>query len=210
MNLSHDWKQSNIQTFWGEIAACHHLVQFYENERVFIETLEGFAGSGFLTGESVVVVATPAHLLALNSRLKNQGFQLEALISKQQYIPVDAEQLLQKLLPKTKLVKNLLSEFTSGILCTASRNGRKLRIFGEMVALLWASGRSKEAIELEHFWCDFLEEHEVSVYCAYPESGFTDDDGLPLKEIFSSHSTVIGGWSKPSTEIYYKPALVNN
>ena len=210
MNLSHDWKQSNIQTFWGEIAACHHLVQVYENERVFIETLEGFAGSGFLTGESVVVVATPAHLSALNSRLKNQGFQLEALINKQQYIPVDAEQLLGKLLTKMKLDKKLLAEFTSGILRTASQRGRKLRIFGEMVALLWASGQSKEAIELEHLWCDFLEEHEVCVYCAYPESGFANDDGLPLKEICSSHSTLIGGWPKPSTEIYYKQALADN
>ena len=206
MNLSHDWKQSNIQTFWGEIAAFHHLVQVYENERVFIETLEGFAGSGFLTGESVAVVATPAHLSVLNSRLKNQGFQLEALINKQQYFPVDAEQLLRKLIPKTKLNTTFLSEFTSGILDNASRSGRKLRIFGEMVALLWARGQSKEAIALEHLWCDFLlKEHSVCVYCAYPESGFTYDDGLPLKEICSSHSSLIGGWPKPSTEIYYKP-----
>lgn len=209
MNLSHDWKQSNIQTFWGEIAACHHLVQVYENERVFIETLEGFAGSGFLTGESVVVIATPAHLSALNSRLKNQGFQLEALINKQQYIPVDAEQLLQKLSPKTTLEKKFLSEFISDLLSSASRSGRKVRIFGEMVAMLWGKGQTEEAIELERLWCDFREEHRVCVYCAYPESGFTDDEGLLLKEICSSHSTLIGGWPKPSTEIFYKPALVD-
>lgn len=41
-----NWKNTNIQVFWGEIAPCDHLIQIYENESHFLNTLEGFAGSG--------------------------------------------------------------------------------------------------------------------------------------------------------------------
>ena len=61
-----EWKNSNIQVFWGEIAPCDHVVQIYENDTVFLNTLEGFAGSGLLSGDSVIIIATKEHLSSLN------------------------------------------------------------------------------------------------------------------------------------------------
>src|SRR4026207_684549 len=89
-----EWETSNIQVFWGEIAPCDHLVQVYENEKIFLDTLEGFAGTGFLANDSVVIIATSKHLDALNSRLRSQGFDLNALIEADHYIPIDAQDLL--------------------------------------------------------------------------------------------------------------------
>ena len=92
------WETSNIQVFWGEIAPCDHLVQVYENEKIFLDTLEGFAGTGFLANDSVVIIATSTHLTSLNARLRSQGFDLSTLIESDQYIPIDAEDLLSILL----------------------------------------------------------------------------------------------------------------
>ena len=68
-----EWENSNIQFFWGEIAPCDHLIQIYENEKILLDTLEGFAGAGILAGDSVVIVATASHLQSLNERLRKQG-----------------------------------------------------------------------------------------------------------------------------------------
>ena len=39
------------EVFWGEISPCEHLVQFYEEDGVFLDTLEGFVGGGLRAGE---------------------------------------------------------------------------------------------------------------------------------------------------------------
>ncbi|MGZ4118644.1 MAG: MEDS domain-containing protein, partial [Bacteroidia bacterium] len=89
-----DWKNSNIQVFWGEIAPCDHLVQIYENDKYFLDTLEGFAGCGLISGDSVVIIATKTHLRELDQRLRKQGFDLDNLIKENQYIPLDAHEAL--------------------------------------------------------------------------------------------------------------------
>lgn len=55
--------------FWGEISPCEHLVQIYQDEDVFLDSLEGFIAGGIQAGDGVVVIATPMHLASLNERL---------------------------------------------------------------------------------------------------------------------------------------------
>ena len=57
------------QVFWGEIAPCEHIAQFYENDGVLIDTLTGFVAGGLERGESTIVIATPDHLRSLEERL---------------------------------------------------------------------------------------------------------------------------------------------
>ena len=37
---------SGIEVFWGEIPPCDHLIQIYNDDAVFLDTLEGFAAGG--------------------------------------------------------------------------------------------------------------------------------------------------------------------
>ena len=76
-----------MTAFWGEIAPCDHILQIYETDDEFITTLEGFVTSGFISGESVVVIATTDHLKALNDRLRKKGFDLFSLTLQDHYIP---------------------------------------------------------------------------------------------------------------------------
>jgi len=43
-----------------------------------------------------------------------------------------------------------------------------LRAYGEMVGLLWNTGKYSGAIRLEKFWNKFLESNSFSLFCAYP------------------------------------------
>src|SRR5882757_4636457 len=64
------------EVFWGEIAPTEHLVHLYSNEKAFGDLLERFVAGGLLTYESVIVIATEAHLTALNERLVARGINL--------------------------------------------------------------------------------------------------------------------------------------
>jgi hypothetical protein len=135
-----DWEKSNLQIFWGEIAPCDHVVQIYENDHTFLNSLEGFIGSGLIAGDSTIIIATPEHRIALEERLANQGFDLNALKACDRYIALDAEETLATFMVNNWPDENLFVEFITSVLNRAQKSNRKIRAFGEMVALLWQKG----------------------------------------------------------------------
>ena len=74
----------------------------------------------------------------------------------------------------------------------AGAGSRRVRVYGEMVALLWAAGETAAAIALEGFWNDLAETHEFALLCAYPMSAFKDAAGAAAFEhVCATHATVI-------------------
>ena len=201
-----EWNTSNMQVFWGEIAPCEHLVQIYDSDKIFLDTLEGFTGSGFLANETVVVIATSQHLEALNDRLFYQGFNVNDLISSNQYMPIDASDLLSAFLVNNWIDENIFNSFISGLIDRAGRRNNKIRAFGEMVAILWERGLYGPTIQLEKLWNQLHSRSEFTLFCAYPKVGFTQSASESLETICKQHGKVIDGQARPATEIYYKSA----
>ena len=200
------WDTSNMQVFWGEIAPCHHLVQIYDNDKIFLDTLEGFTGSGFLANETVVVIATSQHLDALNQRLSAQGFDLNKLINSNRYIPVDAANLLSAFLVNDWIDEKIFHGFIKSMLDHARQGNNKIRAFGEMVAILWERGLYPATIQLEKLWNELHSRSEFTLFCAYPKIGFTQCARDSIDTICRQHGKVIDGRARPATEIYYKSA----
>jgi hypothetical protein len=193
MDINNEWKKTEASIFWGEIAPCDHVVQIYESEDAFTSLLSDFVREGFTGDDCVIVIATASHLDQLNSKLTAEGFNLESLHEKDQYIPLDAEETLTKFMvndwPDERKFNILLNE-----LFTKARNQkRQVRAFGEMVALLWAKGNNGATIHLEHLWNKFAHTHAFSLFCAYPKSGFTEDPVTSIKNICNQHSKLITG-----------------
>jgi hypothetical protein len=202
-----NWKESNLQVFWGEIAPCDHIVQIYENDKVFMDTLEGFVGSGFLAGDSVVVIATGEHLGLLIGRLINQGFDISELISSDQFIPLEATVTLSKFMNNKYPDEDRFHQVVTGIIKRAQKNDRKVRAFGEMVAILWQQGHNGATVQLENLWNQLHGKNDFSLFCAYPKIGFTQNAAESIQKICACHSRVISGEAKPSTDIYYRSAV---
>ena len=78
MSTEHDEQQSAVKAFWAEIPPSEHLVQIYEEDSVVLDALEGFIGGGLRAGDGVLVIATAAHLHALEERLTAQGVDVGA------------------------------------------------------------------------------------------------------------------------------------
>jgi hypothetical protein len=98
MNLQpeNDLSRVKANVFWGELTVSEHVVQVYEHEQIFLETLTGFTGAGVNAGDAVIVIATDAHLAALNKRLQSHGLHVGSLIAENRYIPLNAEQTLAR------------------------------------------------------------------------------------------------------------------
>src|SRR4051812_30470289 len=78
----------------SETPFCEHLVHFYMEEEVFLDLLEGFIIGSLRARESVVVIATAAHLHALDRRLAAHPLHIGSARAHDRYIPLNAEETL--------------------------------------------------------------------------------------------------------------------
>src|SRR6185503_1640117 len=127
MNDGYDCQSSNTEDFWGEISPVNHSVQIYANDEVFLSTLEGFVSAGLQAGESVIVIATAAHRLALQKRLRECGIDVEAASARDQYIALDARGALATFIVNEWPDDALFKRFVGELLTRAHTNSRRVR-----------------------------------------------------------------------------------
>lgn len=172
-----------------ELSRSEHFVQIYESESVFLESLDSFVTAGLVAGDCVIAIATQPHRNALEARLSERGIDLTTVRSQDRYIPLDAEETLARFLVGESPDPGLFSDVVMELLHRGK--GRRVRLFGEGVALLWAQGNHDASIQLEYLWNRVCETEPLSVFCAYPRTGFTLDDFASVKRICELHSKVI-------------------
>lgn len=66
-----------------------------------------------------------------------------------------------------------------------------MRVFGEMVSLLWEQGNVAGALNLEDLWNELSESIRFKLFCAYPTHIFGRRNAAPLHAICERHSHVI-------------------
>jgi hypothetical protein len=176
---------------WAEMGPSEHLVQFYEDDDTFLDTLEGFVADGLRLGESVVVIATAVHLSALNRRLTKRSANIVRAMHSERYLALDAQAMLSLFMVDGWPDEELFNSFVTRILSRSKHEGGRVRAFGEMVAILWAEGNSAATVALERLWTDLCAVQDFMLLCAYPKCGFADESCPSLRQICDSHSRVI-------------------
>jgi hypothetical protein len=119
-------------------------------------------------------------------------------------LPVDAEQMLSKFMVNDWPDETLFMSTVSDLIVRAKMDNRHVRAFGEMVAILWAKGQVGATVRLEHLWNKFCETQAFCLFCAYPQSGFTQDASESVMHICGAHSKMIAGFGQSKTDIFYK------
>ncbi len=119
------------------------------------------------------MIATKAHRDGLTQRLKTQGVDTAGPIEQGRYILLDAAETLSKFLlqgwPDAECFAELMGKTIVRARTAAEGENPGIFAFGEMVALLWAEGKSGAAIRLEHLWNDLAETHAFSLRCSVPD-----------------------------------------
>jgi hypothetical protein len=207
LQVNKDWEHTSIKNFWGELAPYEHVVQFYENDEAFLELLFGFVLGGIDSGDCTIVIATPPHLDFLHLKLKTRNLDPADLARRNLFIALDADTSLSEFMVSDWPDEKLFTDFVSLLISKAKLSNQKVRAFGEMVALLWAKGQIDATVRLEYLWNKFCDNKSLALFCAYPQSGFTQDARESIDHICGTHAKLISGVVQSKTEVFYKDIL---
>ena len=173
-----------------------HLVQLYSDDNVLLDVLCRFIGGAIAVGDAGIVIATKAHHDGFAVRLKARGLDTAKATSQGRYVPVDAKELLPRIMVNGQVDERHFTEII-GDLLTRARDATdckdaRIAVFGELVALLWADGKPQEALRIEQLWNGLARSHDFSLLCAYPIAGFDNDRHIePFLKMCAQHSGVI-------------------
>ncbi|OBB96494.1 hypothetical protein A5782_05005 [Mycobacterium sp. 852002-40037_SCH5390672] len=159
------------------------MVHVYTDDTHLLETLAGFISHGLSQSESVVVVATAQHLAAI-SRMLDPGSRLDA----ETLVLLDAAEILRKFMREGAPDPAAFEATIGGIVDAAVSGGRPVRVYGEMVAVLWDQGNATGALALEALWNDLAATRQFYLMCAYPSTSFDDGSLQALNSMCQLHS----------------------
>jgi len=177
---------------WSQTSESDHLVQFYESDRYLADSVAGFIGEGLEAGGSGIVIATRPHRTAVLKRLRTRRLDVAGLRKRGRLVVLDAADTLAQIMVGGSPDPGRFDRVTGPAIARAARGRRRVRAFGEMVALLWAAGNRAAAIRLEELWTDLGKAHAFALYCAYPLNGVGHADlAGSFADVCGCHSQVL-------------------
>jgi hypothetical protein len=181
--MSYEDPQSVSNPWVSRMPPHHHAVQFYRTDASLIYTVSAFLREGLRLCETVVVVATPGH----QAELQNALFSTFDLPAYGRYLCFDASESLSQLTIKGWPDEDLFKEVIGNMLDSITTH-EPLRVYGEMVALLWAGGKYAAAIRLEQLWNRIGAQIPLSLLCGYPIASFQGADDPHVRLLCDLHS----------------------
>ena len=168
-----------------------HYVHFHENGPELVDGICRFLHPALRPGHAGIVVATPAHLAGVRERASIFGLDLEAAEANGQFVPLDAEELLSRIMLDGLPDHKRFNVIVQGLLQKTSETYPYLHIYGEMVALLWQKGNEMGTHLLEELWNNLGRMRPFSLLCGYPKSAFdSDEHANSFARICNAHSHV--------------------
>ncbi len=157
-----------------------HIVYPYTDEALVGQAVALFAGAGLRNGEGVVLVMTAAHRdLYHAAGLRAEGYDVESFQCSGRLVCILAEDLLTRFMrdgvPDEDLFGDAVEKLIATCRASTGSSTGQVRVFGEMVSLLWNSNLGA-TISLEEMWNKVIDRNSVSLMCTYALNG---RDGIP-------------------------------
>jgi hypothetical protein len=170
-----------------------HVVHFYDGDAELIDSVGRYLAEALNGGATVIVVATAAHRSAVETWLRSRGFDVSAARDRRTFLALDAARTMGRFVISDRPDPDGFEKVIGGLIRQAAATGRPVRVYGEMVALLWAAGHVNAAIELEALWNDLSDRLQFTLFCGYPRPIVSGrEHELALSEVRELHSAVIG------------------
>lgn len=181
---------------WGEFlrgaGARAHGVQVYAEPAELADSVAAYVAAGFDRDDPALLVVTPANLELFEERLEARGWDVRAAEADGLLFVADAEQTLDEILDMNGELDGRFDEAVDTLLDKVERNGRPVRIFGEMVDLLNRRGDLETATALEERWNELATTRCFSLLCSYKLDIFgARSQGETLPHICRTHSHVL-------------------
>ena len=175
------------------LRAQRHVVQFYDRDEELAASAGDYLADAFAEEGAAVIVATPAHCAMFEARLAAGGVDVAAARRSGSLICLDAGRLAQLLTGAGRIDRAGVDAQIRPAILAAGEAAGPVRVYGEVVALLWAAGHVNAALELEGFWNELGREIPFSLYCGYPrQSVESSQHHDAVGEVCRLHSEVVG------------------
>lgn len=170
-----------------------HVVFFYDDDAELAQKVGGYVLDGIRHGGAAIVAGTRSHRLSLARMLVGAGVDLAAGRAAGTYSELDASEAIARFVVSDHAdPASFWSEITP-LIRRAAGSGRPVRVFGEIVSLLWDAGLVNAAIEVEAMWNELGAQFPFSLVCTYPiRAVVADAHADPLTEVCRAHSAVAG------------------
>ena len=171
-----------------------HVAHFYASDEELIRDVSAYLIDAVTDDETVMVVATRSHTAAIEAGFVRAGIDVGRARSQSRLVTLDAEDAMRRVIDNGRSDAEGLTAQLAVLIPRLLAGGRPLRVYGEVVALLWQAGLVGAAIVLENEWNELIERFSFGLYCAYPanSSVVTDDRADAVQRVCDCHSEVIG------------------
>jgi hypothetical protein len=144
------------------------VVQFYDCDEELAENAGDYLAGAIAEGGAAVIVATPGRSARFEARLAAGGVDVSAARRDGSLVCLDATRVASRLTHGGQVdLAAFGTQFRPAVLAAGEASG-PVRIYGEVVALLWAAGQVNAALELEGLWNELGREIPFSLFCGYP------------------------------------------
>lgn len=173
-----------------------HAVRFYETTESICGTVAAFLGGGFIKKEPALVIATPAHRLAIAEALRSVNFSVDALETSGALVMIDAGTTLAAFMVNDTPDPVRFESVAGGAVerLTGPPQGA-VRIYDEMVDVLWKREEEDAAMRLEALWDRLAVNRHCSLLCGHAVGRFCRPDGR--QTLCAQHSHVLAGNGVP-------------
>jgi MEDS: MEthanogen/methylotroph, DcmR Sensory domain len=172
-----------------------HVVLLHATERELADRV----CEHFLAGEepgTAIVIATPEHRRLITERLAQAGVDVPAEWAKGSFVALDAGETMDSFIVEGWPDAAAFWQTISPVLKRAIARPGQVRVFGEMVAMLWDNGQTGAAVDLEALWNELARQYSFSLLCAYPADALEDEHSDELAQICAAHSAILHGASR--------------
>jgi len=171
-----------------------HAVQFYKDAASLADRVATFLADGLKLGHPGLIVATSTHAAAIARALEAVGVDVAALRKTGELQVLDARKLLGAFMvagqPDPLLFKSNVGDVIER-LCVG-RTPCPIRVYGEMVDVLWQEGNADGAIRLEILWNQLASAYDFALLCGYAVGHFYKETrGSRYEDVCDQHTHVL-------------------
>jgi hypothetical protein len=162
--------------------------RFYDSDRSLARIVAEFLDDGFKGGSPGIVVATANQRAEIIRELADRSFDVIGLQRSHDLVLLDAEETLSRFMmdgkPDGRKFRDQMYQVIERV--SRGRTDCTVRIFGQMVDVLWQKGERDAAVRLELVWNQLAQTEASSLLCRYAIGNFVKD--ASFEDICRQHS----------------------
>jgi len=183
-----------------DVPDASHLCQFYsaDDGLSLAKNVARYIADGVAFRSNVIVVATEANKAAFCRELLAMGIDAKRQVG---IVFLDADDMLAQFMVEGYPDPAYFEKNIGSLVRDAFVPDCGLRIYGEMVGVLWSAGRHSAAIRLEQLWNKLQRDVPFRLFCGYPIDVFSEEfETVAVEAVVCAHSHLLPSTSARKLE----------